>query len=102
MNTEELIDVVNITVEKHINKNFEMTQADRAGLDFRCGGIMISEDAIAVEKYRDGTLQYYGGFEYVDKQFRREIGDYVFYLYDDSRVASHIDQFFDRDDEEAA
>ena len=102
MSTEDIICRINDIVSDHLNEEFEMIPAVKAGLDHRCGGIFISQDAIVVDKYRDGTLQYYGGFEYVDKGFRKEIGDYVFYLYDDSRVASHIDRFFDRDDEEAA
>lgn len=38
------------------------------------------EECIVVKKYNDNTLQYYGGFEYVDKDCRRELGDYVIYM----------------------
>jgi|LakMenE18May11ns_1017448.scaffolds.fasta_scaffold9767392_1 hypothetical protein len=96
MSTDTVLDRINDIVEKHINKEFEQVFACRdIGLDTRCGMVYVSEDAIAVDKHRDGTLQYYGGFEFVDKDFRKEIGDYVFYLYDDSRVAEHIDRFFE-------
>lgn len=55
------------------------------GLDDRSayGGLYVdvrNEEFIAVTKQGDRVLQYYGGFEYIDKEFRKEYGDYVFYL----------------------
>ena len=37
-----------------------------------------------------GSLDYYGGFEYVDKGCITKIADYVIYSDEDSRVAEHI------------
>ena len=45
------------------------------------------------------TLDYYGGFEYVHKYYRREVGDYVFYLAEDDRVRGHIERFMVIDEE---
>jgi len=98
MSTEYILERINEMVEEHLNNQFEMIQADKLGLDYRCGGVMISEDAIAVEKYRDGTLQYYGGFEYVDKDYRKEIGNYVFYLRDGGRVEDHLDRYHNEEE----
>ncbi len=55
------------------------------GLDDRSsyGGLYVdvrNEEFIAVTKQADRVLQYYGGFEYIDKEFRKEYGEYVFYL----------------------
>jgi hypothetical protein len=36
-------------------------------------------EAIIVSKSSDRSLQYYGGFEYVDTEARTVIGDYVIY-----------------------
>lgn len=55
------------------------------GLDERStyGGLYVdvqNEEFIACKASDDRVLQYYGGFEYIDKQYRKELGDYVFYL----------------------
>lgn len=93
MNIIELLEDINDKVEEAIG---EMTQIrpEACGLDNRAGyRLWISEDGIAVQKRNDGTLQYYGGFEYVDKEYRTEIGDYVLYHCDDERVQGHIDRW---------
>ena len=102
MSTYDVLDRINEIVERHINKEFEQIYAGRqnTGLDDRVGIIYINEDAIAVDKHNDRILQYYGGFEYVDKEYRHEIGDYVFYTADDSRVKDHIDRFYGTDEAE--
>ena len=76
-------------------------QARDLGLDPRSfwGYAFVDETAIAVIKDQARTLDYYGGFEYVDKDYRREVGDYVFYLAEDERVREHIDRFLVKDEE---
>ena len=39
-----------------------------------------NEEFVAVTAGSDRILQYYGGFEYINKEFRYELGGYVFYL----------------------
>lgn len=104
MSIDNLIEDVNSRVEEYVNREMDMVYCGRekVGLDMRCGTIYINEDCIAVAKYNQGSLEYYGGFEYVSKEYRYEMGGFVFYLGEDSRVRDHIDQFFDRDSEEAA
>ncbi len=77
------------------SKMKEVTPED-LGLDRRAGcRLYASEDAVAVLKSQDNSLQYYGGFEYVNKEFRKEMGSWVFYFADDDeRVQSHLDHFF--------
>ena len=61
------------------------------GLDVRAGyKLHIGEDFIACGVPDDRALQYYGGFEYVDKEFRQELGGYVFYSNESARVADHL------------
>lgn len=103
MELYELIETIDLSVERHINSNMEQISPPRAGLDPRAAyTLYISGEAIAVPKSQDRTLQYYGGFEYVDTDYRKELGDYVFYLADDDRVAGHIEQYYDRQEEDAA
>ena len=89
--TEAIVEVV----ERNVRDNFEMVSADRLGLDIRAGyKLFVNEDAIAVAKHNDRTLQYYGGFEYVDSEYRVEMGDFVFYMCDDERVREHIETYY--------
>ena len=80
----------------------QMTEvkAKQLGLDPRSfyGVAYADESAIVVSKDQDRSLQYYGGFEYVDKEYRREVGDYVFYLAEDDRVREHLDHFLQAED----
>lgn len=104
MELYELIETIELSVERHINKHMEQISParDNIGLDPRSAyTLYVSGEAIAVRNTDDRTLQYYGGFEYVDKEYRKELGDYVFYLADDDRVAGHISRYFDRDEEAA-
>lgn len=94
MTAIEFVDHINHKVERFVNK-LEFTNADKLGLDRRAGySIYIDVDrtCIVVKKYDDRVLQYYGGFEYIDKEFRYELGDYVFY----SRDAERVDMCFNR------
>jgi hypothetical protein len=75
-------------------------RAEDLGLDRRAAyTLWVDEDAIIVTKNEDRTLQYFGGFEYVDKNARMECGDYVIYTDDDSRVYDCLDYY--RETEEA-
>jgi hypothetical protein len=64
------------------------------GLDRRAGyRLYISEDGIIARMSDDRVLQYYGGFEYVDKDLRWELGKWVFYSAEDERVQDHLDHY---------
>lgn len=104
MNVFELLDQVNEMVEEMISE-MTKTNSSKLGLDYRASPVLwVDEDCIIVEKYHDRTLQYYGGFEYVNPEYRKDLGDYVIYLYGDDRVTECIDRFFrggeDVEDEE--
>lgn len=94
--TGDFLYEINRKIENHIQDHFELIYSgrDNVGLDSRCGPIYINQEYIAVDKFRAGTIEYYGGFEYVDKDHRQEMGDFVFYSRESSRIAEHIDRFF--------
>jgi hypothetical protein len=92
MSLGEAIEKIDEIAEELIGEMSE-ARAEDLGLDPRsCYGTMfVSDEGIAVVKHNDRTLQYYGGFEYVDAEYRYEIGDYVFYSSEAGRVNSCID-----------
>lgn len=91
---EELTNEVNELVYNFI-QSAEIMGAKRLGLDERAGHqFWVTDEYIAVEKSEVRSLDYYGGFEYVDDEFRKELGDYVFFSADDDRVSGHIADAF--------
>mgnify|MGYP003657756582 CR=1 FL=1 len=65
-----------------------------AGLDYRSGRIYISVDEnwIAVEG-STRSIDYYGGFEYIDEGAKTVIGRYTFYEGECDRVRSAIEYY---------
>ena len=104
MSVHELFYEIDCAVEKFI-ETLEEATAEQLGLDPRScyRNLMINEECIVVPAGSDGKLQYYGGFEYVDKRDRREFGTYVIYTAEfNSRVQRCIDCFYgiEREEEE--
>ena len=100
MSFEDLLDSVDRLVRDFMDKATEVTAED-LGLDRRAAyRLYITDYVIAVPKGDDGKLQYYGGFEYVDKEYRREIGDWVFYSAEDNRVAGHLGRYNEVEEDE--
>ena len=98
---EYILDIMNRT-ENFITEHATMVDPIKLGLDERVAPkLFVADGAIITSKSNDSRLQYYGGFEYVNKQFRQEIGDYVFYLSEDARIREHLhdyeDSFFDKE-----
>ena len=96
-----LINEINGKVEELIKEEFREVIAEEVGLDPRSAyQLFINEDFIAVGKVNRRSLDYYGGFEYVDEEHVTVLGDYVFYSSDDERVQGHLDVFFNPEEEE--
>ena len=97
----KLMNQINAKVEELIDEEFREVTAKEVGLDPRAGyRLFINEDYIAVSKGNRRTLDYYGGFEYVDEEHVTVIGDMVFYSSDDERVQDHLNEFFMKEDAE--
>lgn len=93
MNFETLLDNIDELIDGYLNGAQEVLPED-LGLDRRAAyRLFITDDVIAVTKDGDRSLQYYGGFEYVDPEYRRELGSWVFYSAEDDRVAGHLDRY---------
>lgn len=71
-----------------IIKSCTVVPAAEVGLDSRCGAILVGEDFVASTS--PGSLDYYGGFEYVDAVDRMLISDLGVYSSADERVSKVI------------
>lgn len=89
-------------VSNYVILQFNEVQAEDLRLDRRSAYrlyVYPGGDCIAVPKRDDRNLQYYGGFEYVDDDARKEMGEWVFYFSDDERVREHLDYYFERNEQ---
>ncbi len=95
----ELIDEASALVDAFIEEaGMEEINAGACGLDPRAAHrLYISGEGIIVSTAHDRTLQYYGGFEYIDDDYRHKIGAYVLYMPDSDRVQDCIEWFNDKD-----
>ena len=94
MSIYDLVDNINEKVYRMV-QDMECVRASELGLDDRCGMLFINEECIIIDKQSRGRLEYYGGFEYCDKDFVQAIGDYVIYLNGDSRVQGHLERYYE-------
>lgn len=93
--------LMNEMVEQLIDDEFRSVKPKEVGLDVRTTyELFINEDYIAIRKDNRRSLDYYGGFEYVDEEHVTVLGDYVFYSADDERVQDHLDEFFLQEESE--
>ena len=99
--TKMYTDLYNIgrQVDEMVKEQMTEVKADDVGLDRRAAHrLWITKDTIAVRKDADGSLQCYGGFEYVDKECRMEMSYWVFYFAEDERVADCLSQYYDKEE----
>ena len=90
----EYLDEVNEKMDCFVSKMDQATASDLK-LDDRAGNrLWVSKDCLIVRKFRNGSLRYYGGFEYVDESSIAIIGDYVIYLASDERVQKHLNRYY--------
>lgn len=89
------------TIENAVQKYIEESDCveigsrglEELGLDFRCGRILISVDEGFVAAVNPRSIEYYGGWEYIDPEFKLDAGDYRFYDREASRVDSVIKHY---------
>ena len=97
---EQMIEAVDTVVERNIRALATETQPENLGLDRRAGyRLLVTEDAVIVQSSGRGPLDYYGGFEYVDKNCVTVLGSYVVYSAQDERVKECLDVYFQRSEQ---
>ena len=93
MSIRNTIEEFNEMFYTQLLESMKLVSAEQLGLDPRAASCLwVDDDCIVVEKQQDRSLQYYGGFEYVDKECRTEVGDYVVYFAENNRVRGHLDR----------
>ena len=91
----DLLDEVQDCVERQV-QGMRRVRASELGLDDRCGRAYVDEDCIVVEG--DGrSYNYYGGFEYIDSEDIRKVGDYTIYLNTSDRVQEALECLMEKD-----
>lgn len=89
---QDVIDAANGIAEEYVATLMEC-KPKTLGLDPRAAHTLyVSEEVIGVDINQDRSLQYYGGFEYVDTEHRFQLGSYVFYSSESNRVRDHLDR----------
>ena len=86
---------VNDLVDSYLKEsNAIEVSADKVGLDYRGGRVYVSleEDFVAV-KGGTGSINYYGGFEYIDSEFITTIGNVTFYDSEADRVLCCLEHY---------
>ena len=86
------------TIENAVQKYIEESNAveigahglEELGLDFRCGRILISVNEGFVAACSPRSIEYYGGWEYIDSEFKLDAGNYRFYDREANRVDAVI------------
>ena len=77
------IDEIAEQVERLVCNLDEVNTKD-LNLDYRCGNVFVSieEDNRCIIVTKDGQkgLEYYGGFEYIDRDNVMNLGNYIIYL----------------------
>jgi len=83
---------------EHLQEHGELVSAEAIGLDCRAGSVWVTEDAIVAE-HNTRSLDYYGGFEYVDTEYTARVGNYKVYFADDERVAGCLECYSEQAEE---
>lgn len=93
---------INSIVEKYIAKQCKKGDRRKTGLDERAlSEFYYNLDCIVIPESARQRLDYYGGFEYVDRDYVKQYGDFVIYSAEDGRVAEVIDCIVDSFEEMA-
>jgi hypothetical protein len=97
-NMMDLADEIQDMVERQV-QGMRRVSATELGLDQRCGFAYVDEDmeTIVVDDSRARSFNYYGGFEYVADEDKRQLGDYTVYFNTCSRVQDALDSLMERD-----
>jgi hypothetical protein len=97
-NLLDLIDEVQDMVERQV-AGMRRVSATELGLDQRCGRAYVDDNMeyIVVDSGNARSYNYYGGFEYIDDEDKRTLGDYVIYLNTSERVSDALENLMEKD-----
>jgi hypothetical protein len=97
-NIMDLADEVQDMVERQV-MGMRRVSATELGLDQRCGFAYVDEDmeCIVVDDARARSFNYYGGFEYIDSEDNRQLGDYTIYCNTSERVSDALESLMEKD-----
>jgi hypothetical protein len=97
-NMIDLLDEVQDLVERQV-AGMRRVSATELGLDQRCGRAYVDDNMeyIVVDSGNARSYNYYGGFEYIDDEDKRTLGDYVVYLNTSERVSDALESLMERD-----
>ena len=95
----KLLETIEKAVESYVKESNVVEIGARGleelGLDFRCGRILISVDEGFVAACSPRSIEYYGGWEYIDSEYKLDAGDYRFYDRDADRVDAVIRHYLE-------
>jgi hypothetical protein len=95
----KLVETIENAVEAYIKQSdvveIGALGLEELGLDFRCGRILISVNEEFVAACNPSSIEYYGGWEYIDAEYKLDAGGYRFYDSEASRVSSVINSYRD-------
>ena len=92
----DLVDEIQDMVDRQV-QGMRRVSASDLGLDIRCGRAYVDEDCIVVDDANARSFNYYGGFEYINDEDVRKVGDYVIYLATADRVQDALDSLMEKD-----
>ena len=94
----DLADEVQDMVERHV-QGMRRVSAVELGLDIRCGSAYVDEDmeSIVVAGSNERSYNYYGGFEYIDDEDKRMLGDYTVFLSTSDRVRDALECLMEKE-----
>ena len=97
-NIMDLADEVQDMVERQV-QGMRCVNASDLGLDIRCGRAYVDEamECIVVDAGNARSYNYYGGFEYIQDEDKRTLGDYVIYLNTCDRVSDALECLMEKD-----
>lgn len=94
MSMLDLHEEITRMIEEKLENEYTLVTAEQLGLDRRAGyNLYISEHEIVVANCHLGSLNYYGGFEYINKDYILALGDYTVFTDDDSRVMEALEYY---------
>ncbi len=97
-NMMDLADEVQDMVDRQV-AGMRRVSATELGLDQRCGRAYVDDNMeyIVVGNDYVRSFNYYGGFEYIQDEDKRVLGDYTIYLNTCDRVSDALERIMETD-----